>query len=128
MDWIIVPSFPRFNRSLLVSRTAYTKGKLFAVGNGSCWTLVKVYGYDEVRPTVIPTTTTTLTLYVSSTRAITKHTSTVISTDAKFDDAGSVYNAMEYYEVAKFYTPLEYAFVNDDTDFNNLSCFFYKNP
>ena len=50
MDWIIAPSFPRFNRSLLVSRTAYTKGKLFAVGNGSCWTLVKVYGMIKYGP------------------------------------------------------------------------------
>ena len=62
MDWIAASPFPRYGRLLMVSLTAYTKGKLYAIGNnGTCWTLIKVYGYDAVRPTVFPFTTLTST-------------------------------------------------------------------
>ena len=61
MNWIAASSFPRYGRVLMVSLNAYTKGKLYAIGNGTCWTLIKVYGYDVIRPTAFPFTTLTST-------------------------------------------------------------------
>ena len=79
MNWIAASSFPRYGHVLMVSLNTYTKGKLYAVGDGaSCWTLIKVYGYDVMRPTALPftTLTPTSTTLGSKSRPVTQNLTT----------------------------------------------------
>ena len=79
MNWIAASSFPRYGHVLMVSLNTYTRGKLYAVGDGaSCWTLIKVYGYDVMRPTALPftTLTPTSTTLGSKSRPVTQNLTT----------------------------------------------------
>ena len=143
MNWIAASSFPRYGRLLLVSLSAYTKGKLFAIGNGTYWTLIKVYGYDAVRPTVFPFTTltstsTTLisTSYVSSTRAITRHTSTMISTRSLHTTTTIAMRSSSHPTTqslttknpfTKLWSTTRAQNLTRSTDLDDLRCFFYEN-
>ena len=79
MNWIAASSFPRYGHVLMVSLNTYTRGKLYAVGDGaSCWTLIKVFGYDVMRPTALPftTLTPTSTTLGSKSRPVTQNLTT----------------------------------------------------
>ena len=52
--WLGAANFLVTGGHFLVSVTPYTRGKLYAIEFTNCWYLVKVYGMDSFRPTIIP--------------------------------------------------------------------------
>lgn len=70
-QWLKSPHFAKQGRYLWVEKTSYSLGKLFLVGGGDCWRLIKFYGVDMVSPTALPpyVFTTTMVTSVSTSRS-----------------------------------------------------------
>ena len=83
--WIDAPNFLVSGGHFLVSVTPYTRGKLYAIEFTNCWYLVKVYGMDSFRPTIIPILrSTSITGTTRDMRITTQESATTLTTTTRF--------------------------------------------